>query len=135
MPFGYKRARTSEDIRLREWLKSFASARGDRAEALALAEVLFWARPSVTVYKEVKELAGESKSWETMRRKLLARLAKEGQHALLTEIHLDDGDVDRALETLKRVKNARWGWECDPLSLKVARGSEELRPREAIALY
>lgn len=76
------RAKSNVAPRLKEWLKVRASTRVDRAEVLALAEVLAWARPSVPGYKEVKELARGSKSWEAMRKKLLARLANEGQHAL-----------------------------------------------------
>jgi len=54
----------------------------------------------------------------------------------LTEIHLEEGKVDRALETVGQVRGSTWGgWGSGQLSIRVAQAAEESRPREAIRIY
>jgi len=129
------RART--DSRLVVWLKERAQGRGDLAEALALAESLFWERPAVPGYQELRGLAHSLERWDDLRAAILSRLANEGQYRLLTEIHLEEGEVDRALETLEQIGAGRWEWDWagSPLRIQVAQAAEESRPREAIRLY
>jgi len=129
------RART--DSRLIVWLKERAQERGDLAEALTLAESLFWEQPSVPGYQELRDLARPLERWDGLRAVTLSRLANQGQYGLLTEIHLEEGEVDRALETLEQLRAARWGWDWpgSPLRIQVARAAEESRPREAVRLY
>jgi tetratricopeptide (TPR) repeat protein len=130
-----ERAPTSQDNRLTVWLKERALERGDREEALALLERLFWQRPALQGYQELRTLARQLGRWEELQAALLARLADEGQHILLTEIHLEEEEVDRALEALEKVQASRWGWGGGQLAIHVARAAEENRPREAIRIY
>jgi len=130
-----ERARTSDDSRLTVWLKERAQERGDLAEALTLAEALFWKRPGVPGYQELRDLARPLGQWNDLRVAILSRLADEGQYGLLTEIHLEERDVDRALETLEQVRASAWGWGGGQLSIRVAQVAEESRPRAAIRIY
>ena len=139
-----ERARTSQacpegparrDSRLIVWLKERAQERGDLEEALALAKTLFWQRPAVTGYQELRDLSRPLERWEKLRTAILARLADERQYHLLTEIHLEEGEVDRALETVEQVRGSAWGWGGGQLSIRVAEAAEESRPRAAIRIY
>ncbi len=130
-----ERPPTDRDSRLTVWLKERARERGDLAEALALAETLFWQRPTVTGYQELRDLARLLERWNELRTAILARLAGDERYRLLTEIHLEEGEVDRALETVGQVHASAWGWGSGRLSIRVAQAAEESRPREAIRIY
>jgi uncharacterized Zn finger protein len=130
-----ERAQTSQDSRLTEWLKDRAQARGDLAEALTLAEQLFWQRPTVMGYQELRNLALPLERWNELRAVVLTRLADEGQYDLLTEVHLEEGEIDRALETVEHVRAAAWGWGGGELSIRVAQAAEGSRPQAAIRIY
>jgi uncharacterized Zn finger protein len=130
-----ERAQTSQDSRLTVWLKEQARARGDLAEALALAEQLFWERPAVTGYQELRDLARLMERWDELRAAILARLADEEKYHLLTEIHLDEGEIDQALETVEKVRASAWGWGGAHLSIRVAQAAEESQPRASIRIY
>jgi len=130
-----ERAPTDRDTRLTVWLKERARERGDLAEALTLAETLFWQHPNVTGYQELRDLARLLERWDELQTAILARLADDERYHLLTEIHLEEGKVDRALETVGQVRGSAWGWGGGPLSIRVAQAAEESRPREAIRIY
>ena len=132
-----ERAQTSQDRHLIEWLKERARARGDLGEALTLAETLFWQHPSMAGYREMKNLAQPLARWEGvdgLRAVILARLVEATEYTLLTGIHLEEGEIDRALETLAQIRTSsrRWG---PPLRIRVARAAEKGRPRAAADLY
>ena len=129
-----ERAAGSRDWRFPEWLKRRARARGDLAEALAVAETQFWQRPNLAGYQEMRDLARQMGGWDTRRGALLARLGDNEHYRLLTEIHLEEGEIDRALETLGQVLASRSGWGGD-LTVRVAQVAEEVRPRAALHLY
>ncbi len=124
------------DTRLVEWLKEWALERGDREEALTLTEKLFWRGPGLRGYQELRTLARPMERWDDLRAAILSRLAEEERDRLLIEIYLEEGEVDRALKTLKEMREtSRWRWRSDRLSVDVARAAEAERPREAIRLY
>jgi uncharacterized Zn finger protein len=125
------------DSRLIVWLKDRAQERGDLAEALALAEELFWDRPAVPAYQEMRKLARPLDQWDSLRAAVLTRLADEGRFGLSTEIYLEEGEIDRALETLEQPGAPRWGWARagSPLRIRVAEAAEESRPRAAIRIH
>ena len=125
------------DSRLVVWLKKLAQERGDLAEALTLAERLFWEHPDVPGYQEMRDLARSLRRWDERRAATLACLVEEEKYHLLTEIHLEEGEADRALESLERIGASRWGWTwaSGPLRIQVAEAAEKSRPREAIRLY
>ncbi len=130
-----QRAASSQDSRPAGWLKAEAEQRGDQAAALGYAETMFWMRPSVPGYVEVRELAQGLGRWEALRASILARLSQEAQFALLTEIYLSENEVDLALASLARLHESRSAWGSANLSIRVAQAAEETRPRESIRLY
>src|SRR6185369_11555188 len=103
------------------WLKEYAKNQGDLVQALAFAEKLFWIRPTVEAYVEMRPLAQPQKQWPGLRTEILESLDQKGQQALLTEIFLEEGRIDQALESLERARgsNLYWGGGFD-LKLKVA---------------
>jgi len=128
------RTRTSDDWRLLEWLRDDYAARGEDARALEVAQTLFWRRPSVAGYEDVRTLARRKGRWEALRETVQARLREGGEDALLTEIHLLEGDVDAALESLARATRGSV-WPQTQLTLEVAGDAERTHPDEAAALY
>lgn len=116
------------------WLRDRARERGDADEALALTETLFWRHPSLSGYDEVKEAAQALGSWDTLRPELLRKLDQNRSHALQTEIHLQEGEIEQALATLHRGGNILTYGD-NPLAIRVARAAEEKHPAEAIAIY
>jgi uncharacterized Zn finger protein len=140
--FVVERAQNEPDNRLTIWLKDRARVRGDLQHASQLAETLFWERPTLAGYTEVKELAAELRRWDELRPTLLARLAEEGQFALLTEIYLAENEVDQALQTLQQIGTRAVGgyafasmYYSEPLKPRVAQAAEAQRPRDALKLY
>jgi hypothetical protein len=129
------RAETSSDSRLRSWLKTYAEKQGDYAQALDLAGQLFWMRPSIEAYAEMRRLAETLARWQDLRAETLDRLAKKGELTLLTEIYLEEGQIDLALASLEKARSAsRWGIS-DSLELRVAEAARQDRPHESIHLY
>ncbi len=126
---------STNDDRLLEWLKAQAEADGDHEESLSLAVELLWRRPSLPAYQEVRRLAQAVGRWSEMRPEILARLMQQGNYPVLTEVHLDEGEIDEALETLERIR----GWQGTPQigvhHVKVAQAAEPGRPEAAIRLY
>lgn len=131
-----ERMATSQNASLISWLKDRALKRGDTEEALALAERLLWDRPRLQRYQSLRAVARRMARWDDVREAVLTHLADGGHHTLLTKIHLDEGDVDRALEALeRRGVERRRGARGNSLTLQVARAAEDQRPRQAIRLY
>ena len=130
-----ERAPGSRDIRLLTWLKERAELRGDLGEALCLAETLFWHAPSLQAYRRMRDLAQSTGRWDEVRMTTLTHLSEQEHHSLLTEIHLDEGEIDQALEALGRVRTSPWGWGGGDLAIRVAEAAEEDRPRQAMRIY
>jgi uncharacterized Zn finger protein len=129
------RAKTSQDTRLIEWLKEYAKNQGDLIQALAFAEKLFWLGPTVAAYVEMHQLSQPQKQWPDLRTQTLESLAQKGEHALLTEIFLEEGKIDQALESLERAKASNRYWGDFTLQVEVAQAASEQRPKESIRLY
>ena len=134
-----ERLPASQDSRLSEWLCNRYQAQGRLAEALPLEEGLFWRHPDTAGYQRLKELAQAVGTWGRLRPELMARLKHENRYALVTQIHLLEGEVGQALESLPLSRSAPWGWgyaaASGPLSIQVARAAEAGYPRQAMQLY
>lgn len=141
-----KRERRSRDAHMALWLRDRAREVGDLDEALALTEKLFWRAPSAELYAELRTLARPLGTWEKLRTGVLAHLTSDGHHALVTALHVEEGQVDEALAALARVKapavmaGGCWEWGSGTydgftLRVRVARAAEATRPAEAIGLY
>ena len=132
-----ERSRTGEEGSFLEWLKTWHERRGEIDEAFEYSATLFWRRPYLETYKEMRRL-GERTSelqpgWQARRETLLSELNQKEHYALLTEVYLLDGAVDAALGSLAQLE--RIGRSSNRLSLAVARAAERSRPREAIKFY
>ena len=83
----------------------------------------------------MRRLAEPMGQWQKLRSETLDRLAKKGEYRFLTEIYLEEGEIDPALVSLEKAKSAsRWGVS-DSLQLQVAEAARQQRPRESIHLY
>lgn len=127
------------DWRLAPWLQHWYTEQGDANAALAIAERRFRAQPSQAGYKDVRVLAGSLGRWDALRPQLLELLRPPFHRELLAAIHLDEGEIDSAIEVAsKRMHADPYGWSTgynDPLKVTVARAVEQERPEAAIALY
>jgi uncharacterized Zn finger protein len=129
------RVETSSDSRLPGWLKTYAEKQGDFAQALDLAIKLFWMRPSIEAYTEMRHLAEHLDQWRELRRETLDHLAKKGEYSFLTGIYLEEGQIDPALTSLEKARSeSRWGIS-NSLQLQVAEAAHQDRPLESIRLY
>lgn len=129
------RNETSSDSRLTGWLKAYAEKGGDFAQALDLAGKLFWMRPSINAYVEMRRLAEQLDLWKELRAETQDRLAERGEFSFLTEIYLDEGQIDLALASLEQARStSRWGVS-NSLILQVAEAARQERPLQSIRLY
>lgn len=134
------RAKQSSDSRLNKWLKEQAKKSGDATTALEIAQAIFWNRPSVAEYSEIKSLANEVGKWPTTHVQIVKKLTEQKNFETLTEIHLADGEIENALNTLlsmnqnhRRIR-ARY-FSPSSLSARVAAAAKESHPDAAIRIY
>ena len=132
-PLLVRRTETSQDHRLMEWLKARHQERGELAEALTLANRLLQARPHLAGYQEVRQLSLQLGVWQELRPDLLAEWSAAGQHGLLTDIHLEEGEIDLALRSVRQ-RPPRFPYEADQL-IRVAQAALETHPRAAVDIY
>ena len=132
-PLVAKRIETTHEHALTEWLKDQHEERGELTEALVLAKRLLEQRPGLVRYQDIRELSQRLGIWQASRPKLLAEWAAAGQYGLLTDIHLDEGEIDLAL---KSVRQSSWGfgYAGDRL-MRVAQAAAETRPQASIEIY
>lgn len=127
-----ERAKTTKDSRILDWLKTRYKERGNTSAALALAQKLFQMHTELSNYQEVRALAQKVGDWKKLRMQLLSDIASRKEYNLLTKIYLDEGEIDRALETVKRTQVCAW---TPNLQIEVARAAENTRPHSAIEIY
>jgi len=119
------------DDGLAGWLADRYEERGEISTALDLQLRRFESRPVLERYLKVKGLA-EALGQETeICPRLLASLEQKGDHGVLVEIYLQEGEIDRAIETVGKLR----GYSVEPYLVRVAQAAEEPRPRQAIAFY
>lgn len=132
-PLLARRIETSQDRRLVEWLKARHMERGEPAEALALAKRLLAARPSLNGYQEVRELSRQLGVWQKLRSDLLAEWSAAGQYGLLTDIYLEEDEIDLALKSVQQ-RQPRFPYDADQ-PVRVAQAAAETHPRAAADIY
>jgi pentatricopeptide repeat protein len=135
-----KRAVTSQDHRLKVWLRDYAQAHHRPEEALILTEELFWGRPSLELYQELQKLASPLQQWNALRARTLARLGQETRNNLLVECYLSENEVELAIQVFKQMeknKTDTWGTydSSMPLRIRVAQAAEKDFPWDAIDFY
>jgi hypothetical protein len=123
----------SKDVRLQEWLQKRALQRKDTAAALEIARAIFAQQPSLRLYEEIRTLARKRQSWDELRPRLLAPMRKSRTTYVLVPILLEEGEIDEALDVVKREPQYFYGE--DSLGLAVAKAAETTRPEAALKIY
>ena len=132
-PLLAKRVETSQDHRLVGWLKERHKERGELAEALVLAKRLLERRPHLAGYQEVGELSQQLGVWQELRPQLLAEWSAAQEYGLLTDIYLEEGEIDLALKSLKQ-RRPGFPYGVDQL-IRVAQSASETHPHAAVDIY
>ncbi len=84
---------------------------------------------------DMRQLAQSQNRWSDLRLKTLERLAQDGEYTMLTEIYLEEGEIDQAIASLEQTKKSYRYWSGFSLEERVAQAANEQRPRESIRLY
>ena len=131
-PLLAERVETSGNHRLMEWLKEHHLGQGKLPEALDLAKRLLERRPDLSGYAEVRKLSRELGVWEELRSQLLGRWSAAGEYGLLTDVHLEEGEIDLALRAVQRGPAGLHGGH---LMTRVAEAASATRPQAALDIY
>jgi hypothetical protein len=124
-----KRARSSWHYN--DWLAKYYELYGDAEMALQLSIEMMRSRPNLPQYLKVKSLAGEQRGWKKLRQEILTNLESRKNLELLIDILLVEEEFEQALKFLLKVNN----FDCQAITIKVARAMETTQPMQAIALY
>ena len=131
-----ERIATAKDYRLLEWLKARYAARADVAGQLEITRLLFDRQPSVVAYRDARTLASKLGTWDGVRSELRAAIARGKDARLTVEVHLEEGEIDEALQAVRHEKvNAYNGYWSGALKLTVAQAAEKTRPEAALGIY
>lgn len=129
-----ERAKTTKDTRIFDWLKERSKQRDNYNDALVWARKINDVRPSLEQYREIRKLAQQVGTWADARAELLADLERRKDYALLTQIHLDEKEIDAALRTVEKTRSG-FPYLPPDLRLSVAKAAEETHPRDALRIY
>ena len=132
-PLLAKRIETTQDHRLMEWLKERHKERGELAEALVLAKRLLERRPYLAGYQEVRELSRRLDVWQESRPQLLAEWSTAKEYGLLTDIYLEEGEIDLALKSVSQGEPGFYYGE--EQLIRVAQSASETHPHAAVDIY
>ena len=119
------------DGRRSEWLAAYYRKHGSAKDALDWQRRSFLDSPSVERFKSLREVCRKTKNWQEVRAEVLSALEWEDRYAALLEIALYEGEVERALQLLPRVKGGGWR----DYGQLVGEAAEKEYPREAIKIY
>jgi uncharacterized Zn finger protein len=128
------RAKTTKDTRIFEWLEERNKQKHNYEDALSWARRINAVRPSLEQYRDIRKLATQVGTWADVRVELLADFEKRKYFDLLTQIHLDEKDIDAALKTVEKTQGG-FPYFSPDLRLTVAKAAEETRPRDALRIY
>ena len=89
---------------------------------------------SLSDYEHVRSVAQRMDRWDAVRSEIHDQLHEQNQYALLTRIHLENNDVESALQTVQKDgSSGRYGGAS--LKMDVAEAAEDEYPEAAIELY
>ena len=128
-----ERIRASQNHRLINWLKERYIERGELDSALDLAKQMLERNPRLPCYREVRQLAHGLGVWQELRPQLLERWSAERQDYLLTEVYLEEGEIDLALHSAKQ-RDFRHPHDGEQLA-RVAQAASETHPQNALDMY
>ena len=131
-PLLARRVETNGNHRLMERLKEHHLEQGKLPEALDLAKRLLERRPGLSGYAEVRELSRQLSVWEEFRTQLLGQWTTAGEYGLLTDVYLEEGEIDLALRAVNR---APAGLHDGHRMTRVAEAASETRPQAALDIY
>ena len=131
--FLVERAETSRNNRLLDWLKEKYEEHGDLEGGLDFARQMLARNPRLDGYQEVRQIARELGVWQELRPQLLDQLSADEQHYLLTDIHLEEGEIDQALESVRRRNFLRP--HGDHQLVRVAQAASATQPQESLEIY
>ncbi len=132
------------DVRLVEFLVASYHRAGRHEDAIRIAWEDFTGRPGLDTYRRLEKSAGRGKAWTVWREKALAHVRAElkradrgrgmwhwaaGEHTLLAEIFLHEGDSDAALAEARSGGCSRSVW------MQLARAREKDHPGDAAVIY
>jgi len=124
------------------WLQKYYRTRDNSVAELQMTQTLFRTWPSLSHYQELRAVAKKLNRWETLRLELLAFVEQKGKTTLLIEIAIDEEEIDKALELLKKLKEKgiygysyTSGYAGPSIELAVARAAKKTHPHEAIQIY
>ncbi len=133
-PLVAGRIETTHHQGLMAWLKHQHEERGELAEALVLAQRVLAQRPGLIAYQDVRELCQRLGIWQASRSKLLAEWTAAREYGLLTDIYLEEGEVDLALKSVRQYEQISRYYAGDRL-LRVAQAAAATRPQDAVEIY
>jgi catechol 2,3-dioxygenase-like lactoylglutathione lyase family enzyme/oligoribonuclease (3'-5' exoribonuclease) len=124
------------------WLQKYYRTRDNSVAELQVTQTLFRTWPSLSYYQELRTVAQKLDRWETLRPELLAFVEQKGKTTLLIEIAINEEEIDKALELLKKLKKTGLygysytsGYTGPSIELAVARAAKKTHPHEAIQIY
>lgn len=123
-------ARTDRTV-LRQWLDRYRGQHAERQAALEWTEKLFRLQPTLAAYRQLRGMARQLGHWDQLHGDMLAFLEQSGRLGLLARIHLEEHDIDRALELVQSGGPAAQ----TSLAVRVAKAAERSRPLEALEVY
>ncbi|MEM0499160.1 MAG: SWIM zinc finger family protein [Methanothrix sp.] len=121
---------------LMDWLKDRYLEKGELSGALELSKQLFKMHRTFSRYQDLRGIARELGTWEHLRAQLLDPVITEGKHDLLLKIYLDEGEIDRAIESAKMLlERGVLNTSNADLIESAARAAEDERPDVALEIY
>ncbi len=131
-PLLAERVEANGNQRLMERLKEHHLEQGKLPEALDLAKRLLERRPDLSGYAEARELSRQLGVWEELRSQLLGQWSAAGEYGLLTEVYLEEGEIDLALRSVNRELAGLHGGH---RTTRVAEAAAATRPQAALDIY
>lgn len=128
-----ERLARSPNVPLGGWLLQKAQEAGAPEELLSVAEEVFWRGPTPAGYRVLAGAAQALGRWAELRPKVIERLAKGKNQALMARIALIDQDVAAALELTPLLLDGPYA--DTELLLEIAQAAEAGQPDDAIWLY
>jgi uncharacterized Zn finger protein len=130
----YKRAIEEETGKypkslIRRKLAELYERQGQKDKALDMYLTYFEEREDLEIYEKIKSLSCKIETWENTRNKILISLSKGGKCHTLIDALLKEGDINACIKLVMRPNQATKD------IAKVAEAAEEIRPREAMALF
>ncbi|MFO8110702.1 MAG: SWIM zinc finger family protein [Thermoplasmata archaeon] len=122
--------------RLKAWLIEFDKSRGEFERALGMEKERFRSSPSLSGFQRIMELAEELDITEKVRSDFFKELEKDKKFDIISEIFLDEGDLDRAWDYADRLGKNKRIWN-RPWSLmeRIVEAGVRSHPERAIGFY